>query len=108
MFGSGGGGGGAAHGSNGNPGTDCTILYNIPNMLVLGSGGNGADAVAPSKAFYGCGGGGGHGGGGGGSRGGGYNYYYFESGTLQLGNRGQGGSGSAGGDGGDGIAIIYY
>ena len=109
IYGSGGGGGGAAYGANGNPGTDCERYLGRNTYIILGSGGNGADAVTPEKAFYGCGGDGGHGGGGGGSRGGGYNYAYFVSGYfMQLGNRGQGGAGSAGGDGGDGIAIIYY
>lgn len=113
---SGGGGGGAAWGAIGGNGTaayedhrEITPGYEVWG-LYTGSGGAGANAVAPLKAQRGNGGDGGNGGGGGGNVGG-YDTYGQDSTphpTTILGQRGTAGQGSRGGDGGDGIIVIYY
>lgn len=108
IFASGGGGGGAAYGNDGGAGGDGS--YNaVPQALYVtgGDGGKGADAVAPAKAYYGCGGDGGNGGGAGGSAGG-TELWWNGPRDVSTGNRGQAGLGSAGGAGGDGAVIIYY
>lgn len=82
-----------------------------------GTGGKGADAVAPDKVAgnRGTGGRGGHGGGGGG----GFGICEASSRTytghslsitynVNAGTPGQGGNGSDGGEGGDGCVLIYY
>lgn len=129
--GSGGGGGGAAWGAKGGNGGNALVHIDeetgLPDYIWTGSGGKGANAVAPSKPAYGTGGGGGNGGGAGGSTGFGTVYLTLAHSGLQLipGVRrrdppydymptddpyggGKGGTGSAGGAGGDGVAIIYY
>lgn len=119
-------GGGAAVGANGSDGDkgygrvrstsqvgwgDYSITCNG------GTGGKGADAVAPDKVAgnRGTGGRGGHGGGGGG----GFGICEASSRTytghslsitynVNAGTPGQGGNGSDGGEGGDGCVLIYY
>ena len=107
---SGGGSGGAAYGANGGNGTNAGNLIGNPSQrgVTTGSGGDGADAVAPAKAKFGCGGNGGNGGGGGGNAGGAtIEYYNAYHATVTIGAAGKGGKGSAGGDGGDGVLLIY-
>lgn len=126
---SGGGGGGAAYGADGGAGQQGSWEYVSPSPSVssgftyvkCATGGNGANAKAPSAVTYGCGGNGGHGGGGGGNGGGGYvnnfnvgNFPYYRitdannSHSDIGGIPGTGGLGSAGGRGGDGCVIVYY
>jgi hypothetical protein len=82
-----------------------------------GTGGKGADAVAPDKVAgnRGTGGRGGHGGGGGGGFGiceASSRIYTGHSLSItynvNAGTPGQGGNGSDGGEGGDGCVLIYY
>lgn len=82
-----------------------------------GTGGKGADAVAPGKVAgnRGTGGRGGHGGGGGGGFGiceASSRIYTGHSLSItynvNAGTPGQGGNGSDGGEGGDGCVLIYY
>lgn len=127
---SGGGGGGAAYGADGGAGQQGSWEYKIPagspygqyfTYVYCATGGNGANAKAPSAVTYGCGGNGGHGGGGGGNGGGGYvnnvnvggvPYYVITDANNSRadigGIPGTGGLGSAGGRGGDGCVIVYY
>lgn len=119
-------GGGAAVGANGSDGDkgygrvrstsqvgwgDYSITCNG------GTGGKGADAVAPDKVAgnRGTGGRGGHGGGGGGGFGiceASSRIYTGHSLSItynvNAGTPGQGGNGSDGGEGGDGCVLIYY
>lgn len=115
---SGGGGGGAAYGANGSSGTagyivtgyNPSYIHSTYTDVHCGSGGDGADALAPDQAFYGCGGSGGNGGGAGGNAGGGYSstYFKYDNDAFYNGDRGLPGEGSVGGQGGDGCVIIYY
>ena len=117
-IGSGGGGGGAAYGANGGAGGAATFVpghyteypYYVNDRVTTGSGGAGANALAPAKPTYGCAGNGGNGGGGGGNIGGGamVGTDWSPAYSIGLGTGGAGGRGSVGGAGGDGIGIIYY
>lgn len=102
---SGRGGGGAAVGNNGNAPA-------LSNQGYTGTGGIGADAVAPpaTEDRYGQGGNGGHGGGGGGA---GcndeyWNHDYSAVVGVEYKNGGRAGNGSAGTVGKYGCAIIYW
>ena len=99
VYGDGAAGGGAAYGRAGGVGRP---QYSTDYHC---NGGDGADAVAPPQADFGCGGRGGSGGGGGG--GGGISYFYLEP-SYNAGAGGSGGSGSAGGQGGNGAVLAYY
>lgn len=112
-FGSGGGGGGAAVGTNGGNGGDATLIEQETATVyiarvITGAGGNGANAVAPRKAYYGCGGDGGNGGGAGGNAGAGRLGNMGPYDSLVVSSGGTGGKGSSGGAGGDGCVIIYW
>ena len=110
---SGGAGGGAAYGANGGNGGSATRSGTTPQetwRTTTGKGGDGANAIAPSKGAYGSGGAGGHGGGAGGNAGG-MNAYCTNSlleYTITIGAAGIGGHGTAGAPGGDGAALIYF
>ena len=123
---SGGGAGGAAWGANGGDGGAASReAWGSGYRYITGSGGDGADAVAPSQPTYGCGGAGGNGGGAGGNVGGGIVWGYYEFVTngndLKLGLKtkepgsgdydglqgGYKGLGSVGGQGGNGCVIVY-
>lgn len=111
-------GGGAAFGANGNPGLSngTANVYTSSGSARGGTGGKGADAVAPSAATIpGQGGGGGNGGGGGGGGGRGQctnNFGNHATTRPSLyaypGYAGAGGNGSAGGVGAPGCAIVYF
>nr|DAH25091.1 MAG TPA: 43 kDa tail protein [Caudoviricetes sp.] len=119
-------GGGAAVGANGSDGDAGYGRVRSTSQVGWGSysitcnggtGGKGADAVAPDKVAgnRGTGGRGGHGGGGGGGFGiceASSRIYTGHSLSIaynvNAGTPGQGGNGSDGGEGGDGCVLIYY
>ena len=119
-------GGGAAVGANGSDGDNgygrvrSTSQVGWGDYSITcngGTGGKGADAVAPDKVAgnRGTGGRGGHGGGGGGGFGiceASSSIYTGHSLSItydvNAGTPGQGGNGSDGGAGGDGCVLIYY
>ena len=125
---SGGGAGGAAWGAAGGAGGNASVeAWGSGKRYRCGSGGDGANAVAPTQPTYGNGGGGGNGGGAGGNVAGGIVYAYYESdwspkndiqltvknkepgaGDYDGGRGGYKGLGSVGGKGGDGCVIVYY